>query len=177
MPRLGLRFSTLALGTLFFFVLAGVYTADRILSDSDKAHASIDAVESASLLESFLAVHAGALTAFHGLYPAPNVPVRRERFAALVRALGEHVSGFRRIWLTDSSGVVRYEVPVAAGEASLAPGLDLDTVPMLDLRAAAQRARLTRRAQVSRPGTLFGGAGGRGFVVLEPIYVDEQFVG
>ena len=180
--KFGRRPLTLALAAIFVVTLGGLVSLDRALGRADRAQLEQRATEAKVLVETFLAVRAEALTAFRGLYLTAGETPTRERFVALVLALGEHLAGFRRIVVTDSSGVVVQQTvllmdrpPGTPAAAPLAEGLDLDTVTRLDLRAAMQRARRSRRTQVSAPGLLFTGE--RGFMIVDPHFVRGQLAG
>ena len=181
-PRFGRRPLTVALAAIFVLTLAGLFTLDRALKRADQAQLEQRATEARVLVESFLAVRAEALTAFRGLYLTPGETPGRERFAALVAALGEHLAGFRRIAVTDSSGAVVHEMVLLmdkpagrTGFPPLPPGIDLDTVSRLQVGAAMGRARQMRRTQLSAPGTLYTGE--RGFVMVDPHFVRGELAG
>src|SRR5919112_4081466 len=126
--RIGSRFTLIALAIVVALVLTGLVAADRMVERANAAQAELDARESAALVERFLAVHAEALVAFHGVRVGRDERVpERMRFDALVGSLREHLSGFRRIWMTDSAGVVLFEMAFGDVEAPLPAGLDVDT--------------------------------------------------
>ena len=159
-------------------VLGGLFAADRALRQADDQEASIEAVQAAAQLESFLAVQAQALTAFHALQVDPPRSGDRwmgGRFLALVDVLDDRLRGFRRLWLTDSSGVIVQEVRLAAEMAPLPPGLDLDTLSMLHIAEIAARARRIGATQVSPPGRLLSAE--RGVVLVDPLVDDGVFLG
>ncbi|HEX7941558.1 MAG TPA: ATP-binding protein [Gemmatimonadaceae bacterium] len=155
--------------------MAGLFAVDRTLSASSRAQVQVEAVESAALIEGFLAVHAEALQSVRGLYLDTTRRVSPEQFHSLVESLGEYASAFRRIWVTDTSGFVMAEHYLGANMPALPRGLDIDTLTDLDTRALARRARVTRRLQISPPGRLFTGE--RGFILLQPIFVAGRFRG
>jgi signal transduction histidine kinase len=174
--KFGLRPLTVALAAIFVVTLAGLAALDRALRRADQAQLEQRATETKVLVETFLVVRAEALSAFRGLYLTPGEPPSQERFAALVNSLGDELSGFRRVFVTDSGGVVLQEMLFnSPSGAPLAPGLDVDTVGTLRLREAARRARRTRRTQLSAPGALPGGE--RGFMIVDPQFVRGQFAG
>ena len=176
--RFGIGLWSVGLGLVLVLVLGGLYAADRALRQADDQQASIEAVQAAARLESFLAVQAQALNAFHALHMDPGSsqePVSRERFLALVGVFADRLPGFRRLWLTDSAGVVVQEVVLEAGLEPLPRGLDLDTVSFLRMGEIAAKARRTDAAQVSPPGTLSGDVPGTALV--DPLYHEGRFLG
>jgi signal transduction histidine kinase len=176
LTRVGSPFTIVALSVVFALVLIGLVAADRMVERANAAQAALDARESAALVESFLTAHAEALTAFHAvrIVRDPRVP-ERERFSALVGALGEHLSGFRRIWMTDTSGVVSFDSTFVAGVPPLSAALDVDTITALGVDSAAAMARRSGRMQISRPGRF--SSGDDGLVMLEPINDGGRFAG
>ncbi len=174
--KFGLRPLTVALATIFVLTLVGLASLDRALRRADQAQLEQRATEAKVLVETFLTVQAEALSAFRGLYLTPGETPSRERFTTLVQALGSHLSGFRGVIITDSSGVVVQEaVFTSARQAPLEPGLDVDTIGAFRLRETMRRARTSRTTQISAPGTLFSGE--RGFMVVEPQFVRGEFAG
>jgi signal transduction histidine kinase len=169
------RLSSIALGAAFFLAVVGLFAADRLLSSTRRAEAEASAAESAALVEGFLRVHAQALQAIRGLYLDTTRTAREEYFQVLVQVLQQHASSFRRVWMTDSAGVVRHERLSGAPSARIPRGLDIDTMSLLDFRTAALRARRMRQTQITRPGPIFTGE--YGFAILEPIFVGNQFKG
>ncbi|HEU4642815.1 MAG TPA: ATP-binding protein [Gemmatimonadaceae bacterium] len=135
----------------------------------------MEAVESAALIEGFLAVHAEALQSVRGLYLDTTRRVTPEQFHLLVGSLGGYASAYRRIWVTDTAGHVIAEHLLGAEAGALPEGVDVDTLSELGTGVLARRARLTRRPQISAPGRLFTGE--RGFVLLQPIFVAGRFRG
>ena len=163
---------------MLVLVLGGLYAADRALRQADDQEVSIEAVQAAAQLESFLTVQAQALNAFHVLHVdqgSVSEPEARERFLELAAVLSDRLPGFRRLWLTDSAGVVVQHVTLEAGLEPLARGLDLDTKPLLPMAEIMATARRTDEAQVSAPGTLTGGV--RGIVLVDPLYHEGRFLG
>ena len=176
--RFGIGLWSIGLGLVLVLVLGGLYAADRALRQADDQQASIEAVQTAAQLESFLAVQTQALNAFHALHMGSTTvpdPVARERFLALVDVLSDRLPAFRTLWLSDSAGVIVQEVPMRNEMAPLAPAVDVDTVSHLHLGEIAARARRTDEAQVSPPGTLSSGE--RGLLLVDPLYHEGRFLG
>ena len=173
--RTGWRASTIGLLLVLTLALAGLAFTDRTLRTNEKTAAGLDAAAAASLVQSFLAVHAVALDAMHALYVTADRAPSPEAVAELVRTLGGEATGFRRVWVTDSTGVVRHETRLDPEVAPLQPNLDVDTISRLGMRTAALRARATRELQVSSPGRIFTGE--QGFALVEPMYSNGRFVG
>lgn len=169
------RPSSLALAATLLFALGGLFAVDRSLRKTGRTELSQDAKESALLIESFLAVHAEALQSFRGLYGDTARVVSGREFHALVGNVIEYAPRFRRLWATDSAGVLTDQQLLGPAADSIQAGFDLDTASILNVREIARLARATRRLQVSRPGALFTGE--RGFVLLNPFFIGNRFVG
>ena len=169
------RRSTIALGLMFLLVVAGLTAADRATQQSERQEAKVDAVEAAARLRIFVMSRAGALNAFHGLYVTPDGAPRRDDFQILVRSLAEHLGGLRRVWVTDSAGVVVADTALAAGARPLPPGIDVDTLTSSAARGVAARARRARTPQISGVDSLV--TGGRGIVIVQPITIEGRFAG
>ena len=173
--RQGARLSTVVLVAVLVFVLAGLATADRALTRTDALQSELDASESAALVESFLLAQSGALRGFYGVYlESADRPATRP-IRAITAALGSKLVGFRRIWVTDSSGVIVEERVFGAPLTPIPPGLDVDTLSLLRMRTAARIARLSGRTTLSSPGRLLSGE--TGFYILEPVMIDGRFRG
>ncbi|HVE79053.1 MAG TPA: ATP-binding protein [Gemmatimonadaceae bacterium] len=172
--RFGVRLYTLVLGVVLSLVVAGLYLADLALSRAARSQVALDATESAALVESFLAVQAQALNAFHAVYFLPEGRPDVPRFEALAGKLEEDLGAFRRVWVTDSSGAVVGEHLLGSDAARIA-GLDFDTLSRFGIVGLAGRARQTGRVQTSGPGEIF--SGGRGFLLLRPVHDGGRFLG
>jgi signal transduction histidine kinase len=170
-----LRASSIALSLALIFALAGLYAVDRSLSTSNRAQVQVEAAESAALVGGFIAVHTEALQSIRGLYLDTTRVVQGEQFQSLVSSMTQYANSFRRIWITDTAGRVREQHLFGPVSAPLAAGLDVDTVTNLDIGRLAAQARATRKGQVTKPGPLL--TGGRGVLMLEPIYVGNGFRG
>jgi signal transduction histidine kinase len=170
-----LRASSIALSLALIFALAGLYAVDRSLSTSNRAQVQVEAAESAALLSGFLAVHTEALQSIRGLYLDTTHVVQGEQFQSLVSSMTQYANSFRRIWITDTAGRVREQHLFGSGAAPLASGLDVDTITSLEIGRLAAQARATRKGQLTKPGDLM--VGGRGVLMLEPIYVGNGFRG
>lgn len=173
--RPGGRLSTVVLVAVLVFVLAGLATADRALTRTDALQTELDGSESAALVESFLLGQAGALRGFYGAYLESGDRPDARRIGTIAAALGSKLIGFRRIWLTDSSGVVVDERVFGTPLAPLAAGLDVDTLTDLRMRNVTRVARLSGRTQLSAPGRLL--SGDLGFYVVEPVVIEGRFRG
>jgi signal transduction histidine kinase len=169
------RRSTVALGLMFLLVVAGLFAADRATQQSERQEAKVDAVEAAARIRIFVTSRVQALNAFHGLYVTPDGAPRRDDFQILVRSLAEHLGGLRRVWVTDSAGVIVADTALAAGARPLPPRIDIDTLTTSATRGVAARARSTRAPQISRPDALI--TGGRGVVIVQPITIEGRLAG
>ena len=173
--RLSFRPSTIAVVTASALVFLGLFMAQQSLQHSERASMEADANEAAAVANTFFGVQSAALSALHGLYIDSEQPPDSERFNRLVNALNSHGIQFRRIWITDTAGVVTQQQAFGSGRDSMPAGVDVDTVSRLALRRTAERVRRTGAAAVSAVGPLFGGD--TGFVMLEPLVLDGRFLG
>lgn len=172
--RTRLRASALANTAAFLLAALGILAVDQMLVAKRRADAERAAGEAAVYVRGFLAVHEQALQVMRTLYLGGRREVRNEDFAAVLQILEEHVPAFSRLWLTDSSGVIRHEWAFADDAGPGLMGVDLDTLRTLDLRVIAQLARRYDQPQSSNTGVLFTGE--RGFAILQPIRLDDVFV-
>ena len=173
--RLSFRPSTIAVVAASALVFLGLFMAQQSLQHSEQASMEADANEAAAVANTFFGVQSAALSALHGLYIDSAQPPDSERFNRLVTALNSHGIEFRRIWITDTAGVVIQQRAFGSGRDSMPTGMDVDTVSRLTLRRTAERVRRTGAAAVSAVGPLFGGD--TGFVILEPLALDGRFLG
>ncbi len=160
---------------LLLLVVGGLYAADRALSQTDKVGTHSDAATAAARVERFLDVHAEAMRLFHGLFARSDRTVDVEHFNFLIATLGTHVTGFRRIWITDRRGIVVLDTVMNAPMQSSLRGVDIDTVAQLGLSTMAHRARQTHRVQMSPTGQAFMDESG--FVMMSPVLVGDSVVG
>ena len=171
-----MRASTLALAAVVVLTLAGLAAIDRLLRVSDVQRAQLDAAEAAALVESFVGVHAVAVAATHGMFDHAGGAPRDDEASELLDALEQHAKDFRRVWVTDSAGVLRRDIPRGdPPPAALPAGLDFDTLSLLGTKEAARRARATGLTQITSTGDLY--AGERGFAIIEPVFVRNAFAG
>jgi signal transduction histidine kinase len=170
-----LRPASIALALVLLFALAGLFAVDRTIADSNNTRVKIESMQSAALVESFLAVHAEALQSMRGLYLDTSRAPDSAYFRSLTLSLSEYAASFRRIWITDTSGNITNEHVFGQGAQRLPRGLDVDTASIFSLDRITYDARRTRSAQVSPPGVLLGGE--RGVVLIDPIYVGDNFRG
>ena len=171
----GSRVSSIALAAALLFALGGLYAVDRFLAQSARAQTEIGAIEAAARIEGILAVHSAALESVRGLYLDTGRVVREEEFRALINSMTRHASLFRRVWLTDSAGVIQHQMLFGVPAPRLDPAIDIDTLRALGMLAAARRARQMRRTQISASGSVFTGE--HGFVLLAPLHVGNRFMG
>jgi signal transduction histidine kinase len=170
------RLSSAALALALVLGFGGLYAVDRALSKSRRTQVQVEAVETAALVQGFLAVHAQALQSIRGLFLLDTArPIRDEHFRSLVGSMTQYATLFSGVWLADSAGVVRHQYVFGGGVAALPEGLDIDTLQLLSTYAIVQRARTSRHTQISPPGTALGGE--RGVIIVEPLYIGERLVG
>ena len=172
--RTRLRASALANTAAFLLAALGILAVDQMLVAKRRTDAERAAGEAAVYVRGFLAVHEQALQVMRTLYLGGRREVRSEDFSAMIQILEDHVPAFSRLWLTDSSGVIRHEWAFDDGAGPRLRGVDLDTLRTLELRVIAQLARRYDQPQSSNTGVLF--TGDRGFAILQPIRLDGGFV-
>jgi signal transduction histidine kinase len=165
LSRIGIRRSTVVIGTVIVFVLAGIYAADRVLTQAARGRVQVTAAGSAAMVESFLAQRADALAALRAVYADRQAAGHPAALSEYTIALGDFLPGIRRLWIADSSGRIVDDVAVAGGERL--PAIDMDTLAVMGLSDLAQQARRTAHPLVSRPGQVFGDR--RGVVVMMPL--------
>jgi signal transduction histidine kinase len=170
-----LRASALANTAAFVLAALGILAIDQMLVAVRRNEAQRVAGETAVFVRGFLDVHEQALQIMRTLFIRNPDLVSAREFREVISVLDEQGLAFQRLWLTDSMGVVRHEWSFGEDASSTMLGADVDTLRFLDLRAIASLARRSREAQSSRTGTLYGGQ--RGFVMLEPLYTGNGFVG
>ena len=147
------------------FVLAGIYSADRVLTQAAIGRLQVTAAGSAAMVESFLSQRADALAALRAVYADRAMATHREALAEYTIALGDFLPGIRRLWIADSSGRIVDDVAVAGGDRL--PAIDMDTVETMGLSELSRQARITAHPLVSRPGQLFGDR--TGVVIMMPL--------
>ena len=159
------RFASLALGAVLVVVLAGLYAADRVLTQAPRERLQLDAVQAATLVQSHLAQRADALSALRAVYAQDPDGARATSLATYTTALADFLPGIERVWIVDSAGVVVDEVRPSGARALW--GFDMDTSRALALGALVGEARRSARTQLSRPGQLQDGK--RSVVMLVPL--------
>lgn len=170
-----LRPSSIALAVSLLFALGGIFAIDRAVADSNRSRVQIQAVESAAHVEGFLARHAQALQSVRGLYLDPAREVTEEQFESLLQSLKQYAPGFRRVWITDSTGRIRFQALLGLEGSVLPPGTRVDTVRAEPFHDVIQSARASRRTQISSIGLL--GSGERGILLVQPLFVGDRFIG
>lgn len=170
-----LRPSSLALAVSLLFALGGIFAIDRALADSNRSRVQIQAVESAAHVEGFLAVHAQALQSVRGLYLDSNRVVTEDQFKSLLQSLVQYAPAFRRVWITDSLSRIRFQDLLGKEGSVLPPGTRVDTVQQQPFHDVIQRARISKRTQISSIGKL--GSGERGILLVQPLFVRDRFIG
>ena len=159
------RFASLALGAVLVVVLAGLYAADRVLTQAPRERLRLDAVQAATLVQSHLAQRADALSALRAVYAEDPADAHGTALATYTAALADFLPGIGRVWIVDSAGVVIDEVRPPGTRAMR--GFDMDTARALALDELVAEARRSGRPQLSRPGQLEDGM--RSVVMLVPL--------
>lgn len=175
MPISRLRPSSIGLAVSLLFALGGIFAIDRTLAAGFRSRVQIHAVESAARVQSFLVVHAQALQSVRGLYLDPSRVVTQEQFESLLSSLIQYAPAFRRVWITDSTSRIQFQVLLGAGGSTLPPGTRVDTVHTQPFGEAIRRARATKLTQISSIGLL--GSGERGLLLIQPLFVGDHFIG
>ena len=170
-----LRPASIALALVLLFALAGLFAVDRTIASANSNRVKIESMQSAALVETFLALHAEALQSMRGLYLDSSRAPSPEYFRSLTLSLSEYAASFRRIWITDTAGYITHEHVFGESTRPLSVGLDVDTAHVFSLNTIVPEARRSRRAQVSPPGPLLSGE--LGIVLIDPIYVGDDFRG
>ena len=165
LSRIGIRRSTVVIGAVIAFALAGIYAADRVLTQAANGRLQVTAAGSAAMVESFLAQRADALAALRAVYADRQAAGHPAALSEYTIALGDFLPGIRRLWIADSSGRIVDDVAVAGGDRL--PAIDMDTLAVMGLSELARQARLTAHPLVSRPGQIFGDR--PGIVVMMPL--------
>jgi signal transduction histidine kinase len=165
LSRIGIRRSTVVIGAVIAFVLAGIYAADRVLTQAAGGRLQVTAAGSAAMVESFLAQRADALAALRAVYADRQAAGHPAALSEYTIALGDFLPGIRRLWIADSTGRIVDDVAVTGGERL--PAIDMDTVAVMGLSQLAHEARQTAHPLVSRPGQIFGDR--PGVVVMMPL--------
>jgi signal transduction histidine kinase len=169
------RLSTLALLAAQLLGLAGLYAADRAITQSARARVELDAAEAAALMEGFLAAHVQRLRAMRGVLRDTTRSVLEAKLSVLFDDLVESRLLFRHVWLSDSTGIIRYERVFGMEGLSLGQRRDIDTTTVLETAIAAATARRTRRPVISRPSPL--ATGEKGFGIVVPFVAGDRIVG
>lgn len=170
-----LRPSSIALAVSLLFALGGIFAIDRAVADSNRSRVQIQAVESAAYVEGFLARHAQALQSIRGLYLDPSREVTEEQFESLLQSLAQYAPGFRRVWITDSTGRIRFQDLPGSEGSVLPPGTRVDTVRAEPFHDVIQSARASKRTQISSIGRFDNGE--RGILLVQPLFVGDRFIG
>jgi signal transduction histidine kinase len=165
LSRIGIRRSTVVIGAVIAFALAGIYAADRVVTQAAGGRLRVTAAGSAAMVESFLAQRADALAALRAVYADRQAAGHPAALSEYTIALGDFLPGIRRLWIADSSGRIVDDVAVTGGDRL--PGVDMDTLAAMGLSELAREARRTAHPLVSRPGQIFGDR--PGVVVMMPL--------
>jgi signal transduction histidine kinase len=175
MPISRLRPSSIALAVSLLFALGGIFAIDRALADANRSRVQIQAVEAAARVEGFLTVHAQALQSVRGLYLDPQRKVTEDQFHSLLKSLTQYAPAFRRVWITDSSTRIVFQDLFGTQGAAVPKGTRVDTISTEPFKDAIQRARTSGKPQISSIGRL--GSGERGLLLVQPMFVDDRFIG
>jgi signal transduction histidine kinase len=169
------RLSSLALFAAQLLGLAGLYAADRAITQGARTRVELDAAEAAAFAEGLLASHVQTLRTMRGVLGESAGPVYEARVSALVEDLIEGRLLFRRVWMSDSAGTVRYERLLGAPGPMLGLGFDIDTGTALQLRVTTAVVRQTGQPAISTAGRILTGE--KGFSVIVPLVISGHVAG
>jgi signal transduction histidine kinase len=169
------RLSTLALFAAQLLGLAGLYAADRAITHGARTRVELDAAETGTFAEGLLASHVQTLHTMRGLLRDSGESLYQRGISTLVEDLVEGRLLFRRVWMSDSAGVVRYERLFGAPGPMLGPGLDIDTASGLQLRTTTAIVRQTHESAISTAGRILTGE--RGFSIVVPLVIGDRIAG
>lgn len=168
------RLSSLALLAAQLLGLAGLYAADRAITQGSRTRVELDAAETAAYSEGLLASHVQTLRSMRIMLMDSGRTSHEVRMSALLEDLVERRLLFTRVWVSDSGGVTRYQRVL--GDAPLLDrSFDLDTSNILGFGNATAQARRSGRPVLTRAGPTFTGPQGFGIVV--PLLVDGDVRG
>ncbi len=170
------RLLSSALAIVFISVVTGLYVANNALNRSEGVRARLDALESASRVEGFIAVRIEALGTFESFYldSLRASPVRD--LSQLPPNFNARLTYFNQLWLADSAGVVRVSRARSPRSSSVMLQADLDTIRTFAVDAALARARTNMRAELSRTGSVIGDSA-RAFLIVQPFFLGRTPLG
>jgi signal transduction histidine kinase len=169
------RLSILALLAAQLLGLAGLYAADRAITQGARTRVELDAAEAAALTEGFLAAHVQRLRTMRAVFRDTARSMLEARLSTLLDDLVESRLLFRHVWVSDSTGAVRYERVFGAERLSLGQHWDIDTTTFVQTAVAAARARRTGQPVISKPSRL--ATGEKAFGIVVPFTADDHIVG
>jgi signal transduction histidine kinase len=168
------RLSSLALLAAQLLGLAGLYAADRAITQGARTRVELDAAETAAYTEGLLGSHVQTLRSMRIMLMDSGRTSHELRMSALLEDLVERRLLFTRVWVSDSSGVVQYQ-RVLEEASPLQSGFDLDTSQVLSIASTTANARRSRRPVITPGGATFTGA--RGFGIVVPLLIDNGIRG
>jgi signal transduction histidine kinase len=134
----------------------------------------LDAAELAALAEGFLESHVQTLRTLRVVVDT-SIALDDARVSALLEPLVQGRLVFRRVWIADSSGSIRYQHLFNGDSLGPRVGFDVDSGLTLRLADAVVQVRVTGQPTTTAPGRLVTGE--RGFAVLTPLTVNSRPVG
>ena len=169
------RLSSLALLAAQLLGLAGLYAADRAITHGARTRVELEVAETAAFTEAFLGSHVQMLRTMRGVIMDSGRAPYEARISTLLEELVEGRLLFRRVWMSDSAGVVRYERLLGGAGPLMGVGLDIDTATTLQLRSTTATVRQTRQPAISTAAQLLTGE--RGFSIVVPLIVGGRVAG
>ena len=170
-----LRLSSLALLAAQLLGLAGLYAADRAITQGARTRVELDAAEIAAFAELILASHAQTLRTIGGVLVDERRRTDEVSFSALLDDLVKDRLLFSHVWMADSTGRVQYQRVLSTPRLPPRIGVDVDTTPIAGLDRATVVARQTRQPAVW--GSDRGRAGDAGFSILVPLLAANRVAG
>lgn len=173
--RLPLRLSSLALLAAQLLGLAGLYAADRAITQGARTRVELDAAETAAFAELILASHTQTLRTIGRVLVDDRQRPDDTSISTLLDDLVKDRLYFSRVWMADSSGLVQYQRVLRTQESPTAVGIDVDTIRTVGLHRATVVARQTRQPAASSSDRIL--AGEPGFTIVVPLLVGNQVTG
>jgi len=170
-----LRLSSLALLAAQLLGLAGLYAADRAITQGARTRVELDAAETAAFAELILASHAQTLRTIGGVLVDDR---RRADEASISTLLDDLVNDrllFSHVWMADSAGLVQYQRVLGTQGLPAAVGVDVDTIRITGLHSATITARQTRQPATWSADRIL--AGEPGFSIVVPLLAANHVAG
>ena len=170
-----LRLSSLALLAAQLLGLAGLYAADRAITQGARTRVELDAAETAAFAELILASHAQTLRTLGGVLVDDRRRADEASISTLLDDLVKDRLLFSHVWMADSAGLVQYQRVLGARGLPAAVGVDVDTIRITGLHNATIAARQTRQPATRSADRIL--AGEPGFSIVVPLLAADRVTG